>query len=151
MIKALNITDNEIENISKDSFFNKINDFISHKKLYFAENEDIVNKYIKKLNNDINELKSDFNYNKNIFQKCQINSFDDIYNFNLTKKISFEKLISKINSYSKILSGDNYKYKLLKYFNYINKEKMIEKILSLVNNNEEKYILNLLDILNKSD
>ena len=151
LIKALNITDNEIENISKDSFFNKINDFISHKKLYFAENEDIVNKYIKKLNNDINELKSDFNYNKNIFQKCQINSFDDIYNFNLTKKISFEKLISKINSYSKILSGDNYKYKLLKYFNYINKEKMIEKILSLVNNNEEKYILNLLDILNKSD
>jgi len=151
LLKALNITDNEIEDISRDSFFDKIKDFISNKKLYNAKNKNMVNKYIDKLNNDINELESDFSYNKKIYQNCELNSFDDIYNFNLTKKLSFEKLITKINTYSKFLSSDNYKYKLLKYFNYINKEKMIGKIISIVNNHEEKYILNLLDNLNKSD
>ena len=95
-------------------------------------------------------METSFEYNKLLFQKCELNNFNDIYEFNLNKKMNFETLLKKINPQHKITNKE-YKYKLLKFFDFIKKEKMIKKILDLINNNEEEYILNLLDILNKSD
>ena len=43
LINALNIIDEEIEDINKDSFYDKIKDFISNKKIYFIENKKIGN------------------------------------------------------------------------------------------------------------
>ena len=153
LLKALNFTDKEIEDIAKDSFYNKINEFIINKNKYFQKYESKINKYIEKLNNDINEKKSEFNYNYELYKKCEINSLDDIYEYNFTKKINFEKLLNKIGLNKQVTINDKNKNLLLKYFDYINKEKLIEKIIKLNSdiNNKGKDLFKYLDILDKSD
>ena len=153
LLEALNITDEEIEDIAKDTFYNKIKEFISNKNIYLNQYQNIVNKFIEKLNNDINDLNSDFNYNKNLYKNCEINIFNDIYEFKSTKLINFEILINKISLNKQIILEEKYKNLILKYFNYINKENFIKKIIELNSdmNNNRKEFFKLLDILDKSD
>ena len=151
LLKALNITDEEIENIEKDSFYNKIKDFISLKNQYIETYKNKIDNYIEKLNNDIYDLQLNCNFKKSIYNINEINNFNDIYEFNLEKKNSYKILLNKISKNNKVIINEEDKNKLLKYFNYINKEKMINKIIELNEKGLEKYIFNFLDILDKSN
>ena len=148
LIKALDITDEEIENIEKDSFYNKIMEFILSKNKYIETYGKKINSYIEKLSCDINELKSNYNDNINIYKINEINDFNDLYELKI-KKINFKELLKKINTNNDI--NNEYQKKLLKYFNYFNKSKMINKIIELNEKGLNHYLIDLIDCLDKSN
>ena len=87
-----------------------------------------------------------------IFEK-QSMYYNSPHSPNFTKKINFEKLLNKIGLNKQVTINDKNKNLLLKYFDYINKEKLTEKIIKLNSdiNNKGKDLFKYLDILDKSD
>ena len=151
LLKALDIEDQEIEDISKDTFYDKIKQFVALKKIYIEKYDKYIKKYIEKLNNDIIELKNNYKENRELYNLCEINNLNAIYDMNSERKINYEKLLNIIIQENKVNITDECKDKLLKYFNFINKEKMVNKIIEIIKSGSIDYLFNLLDILNKSN
>ena len=156
LMKALDIDDEEIENIEKDldSFSDKINKFINSKNQYMNIYEKKIGFYINKLKNDIDDLKSNNNYEMKLQQINEINELNDIYELNILNKgikTNFYDFLNIFNLGKNIIINNESRNKLLKYYNYINKDRMINKIIELVKKGLENYLFNFIECLDKSD
>ena len=154
LIKALDINDEEIKSIEKDSFYDKIIEFLNSKNEYINTYEKKINFYMEKLNYDINILKSDYAYNQKLHKINEINEINDILELKYSKEgiqDNFKEFLNILNQGNNININNQYKIKLLKYYNYLNKSKMIRKINELNNKGKQDYIFNLLDCLDKTD
>lgn len=84
----------------------------------------------------------------------EINELNDIYELNILNKgikTNFDDFLNIFNLSKNIIISNETRNKLLKYYNYINKDRMINKIIELNKNGLENYLFNFIECLDKSD
>ena len=148
LIKSLNISDEEINDIIKDIFYTKIKNFIENKNKYIQNYKVKTEKYIEKLNNDIEELEINYDSNVNLYL---LNELNDSYEFNYIKKISINNFMNDININGFSSINEDYKNNIFKYFHIFNKQKFLNKVINLIKSRNIHLFYKFLDILDKSD